>query len=89
MMFGLAIMFRPVIKNFTLCNDLVIKPNTIEYKIFLQKYIELVSKLTMRGLKWNFINALLLSALSRESWNRVVTQSNIDPLVFNLDTNSM
>ena len=57
-MFGLAKMFRPVSKIFTLCNDLVIRQNIIEFKILHRKYIELVSKLTMRGPKWNFITAL-------------------------------
>ena len=58
MMFGLANTFRPVSKIFTLCNNLVIRPNTIEFKILHRKYIELVSKLTTRGPKWNFITAL-------------------------------
>ena len=58
MMFGLAKTFRAVSKNFTLCNNLVIRPNTIEFKILHRKYIELVSKLTTRGPKWNFVTAL-------------------------------
>ena len=58
-MFGLAKMFRPVTKIFTVSDNLVIRPNTIEIKIVHRKYIELVSKLTTRGPKWNFITALL------------------------------
>ena len=59
MMFGVAKTFKQVSKFFTLCNNLVIRPNTIEFKILHQKNIELVSKLTTRGPKWNFIIALL------------------------------
>ena len=58
MMFGLTKTLRPVSKNFTLWNNLVIRPNTIEFKILHKKYIELVSKLTRRGPKWNFITPL-------------------------------
>ena len=66
MMFGLAKMFRPVSKIFTLCNNLVIRPNTIEFKILHRKYIELVSKLTTRGPKWNFVTALLPQRANNE-----------------------
>ena len=58
MMLVLAKMFRTVAKIFVLCNNLSIRPNTIEFKIVHRKYIELVSKLTTRGPKWNFITAL-------------------------------
>ena len=58
MMFGLAKPLRLVSKMFTLCNNLVIRPNTIEFKILHRKYIELVSKLTTRGPKCNLITAL-------------------------------
>ena len=59
MNFGLAKMFRPVAKIFSLLNNLFIRPNTIEFKILHRKYTELVSKLTTRGPKWSFITALL------------------------------
>ena len=63
MIFGLAKMFRPVAKIFSLHNNLFIRPNTIEFKILHRKYIELVSKLTTRGPKWNFITALYKNLL--------------------------
>jgi len=65
-MFGVAKMFRPVSKFFTPRNNLVIRPNTIELKILQRKYIELVSKLTTRGPKWNFITALLTNLGKRK-----------------------
>ena len=64
-MYGLAKMFRPVAKIFTLRNNLSIRPNTIEFKILHIKYIELVSKLTTRGPTWNFVTALLLLKANR------------------------